>query len=73
MTHRTICLCECKMYIMYSKRYRERIYRDGILGHQFNKRLESFAPCYSKSLLLADLKNPYKKIRETRKLESIHE
>jgi hypothetical protein len=21
--------------------------RDGILGHQFNKRLESFAPCYS--------------------------
>ena len=22
--------------------------------HQFNKRLESFAPCYSQSLLLAD-------------------
>jgi hypothetical protein len=57
--------------------------RDGILGHQFNKRLESFAPCYSQSLLLADFKRkPYsplvlkiltKKIRETRKLESIHE
>jgi hypothetical protein len=28
--------------------------RDGILGHQFNKRLESFDPCYSQSLLLAD-------------------
>jgi hypothetical protein len=24
---------------------------DGILEHQFNKRLESFAPCYSLSLL----------------------
>jgi hypothetical protein len=30
--------------------------RDGILGHQFNKRLESFAPCYSQSLLLSDFK-----------------
>jgi hypothetical protein len=28
--------------------------RDGILGHLFNKRLKSFAPCYSQSLLLAD-------------------
>ncbi len=27
---------------------------DGILGHQFNKRLESFAPWNSRSLLLAD-------------------
>jgi hypothetical protein len=44
--------------------------RDGILGHQFNKRFESFASCYSESLLLADFKetqlfsglnNPYKK------------
>ena len=41
---------------------------DGILGNQFNTRLESFAPCYSQSLLLANfkenhilLKNPYKK------------
>jgi hypothetical protein len=34
-------------------------YRDGILEHQFNKSLESFAPCYSRSLLLADFKeNP---------------
>jgi hypothetical protein len=34
--------------------------RDGILRHQFNKRLESFAPCYSQSLLLADFyKKPY--------------
>jgi len=31
-------------------------YRDGILVHQFNKRLESFASCYSQSLLLADFK-----------------
>ncbi len=57
-------------------------FRNGILGHKFNKRIESFAPCYSQSLLLADfndnhtllgLKNPSKKIRETRKLKSIHE
>jgi hypothetical protein len=27
---------------------------DGILGHQFGKRLKSFAPFYSQSLLLAD-------------------
>jgi hypothetical protein len=48
-----------------------------ILGHKFDKRLESFAPCYSQSLLLVILfsgfKNPYKKICEARKLESIHE
>jgi hypothetical protein len=31
-------------------------FRDGILGHQFNKRLESFASFYSQSLLLADFK-----------------
>jgi hypothetical protein len=51
---------------------------DGILRHQFSKRLESFPPCYLQALL-ADLK-PYsslvlkslQKIRETRKLESIH-
>ncbi len=30
--------------------------RDGILGHQINKRHESFAPCYSQPLILADLK-----------------
>jgi hypothetical protein len=33
--------------------------RDGILGHQINKRLESFAPCYSQSLILADVKKTY--------------
>jgi hypothetical protein len=51
-------------------------------GHQSNKRLEAFASCHSQTHLLADLKknilfsgfkNPYKKIHETRKLESIHE
>jgi hypothetical protein len=31
-------------------------YRDGILGHQFDERIGSFAPCYSHSLLLADFK-----------------
>jgi hypothetical protein len=59
-----------------------RTHGDGILGHQFNKRLNSFAPYYSQSLLLVDFKenhtpqwfsNPYKKICETRKLDSIHE
>jgi hypothetical protein len=50
------------------------LFRDGIHGHQVNKRLESFAPCYSQSLLLADFKeNPYRKIRETKKLVSGHE
>jgi hypothetical protein len=47
-----------------------------------NKRLESFAPCYSQFLLLADfkenhillwLKKSLQKIRETRNLESIYE
>jgi trehalose-6-phosphate synthase len=41
------------------------------LNISFNKRVRSFAPCYSQSLILADFKennnNPYKKIRETRK------
>jgi hypothetical protein len=59
----------------------EFLSRDGILGHHFNKRLGSFAPCYSQSLQLADFKenhslflfkNPFKKIRGTRKRESIH-
>jgi hypothetical protein len=31
-------------------------YRDGILVHQFSKRLESFASCSSQSLLIADFK-----------------
>jgi hypothetical protein len=31
--------------------HRHRQSRDGIRGHQFNQRLESFAPCYSQSLL----------------------
>jgi hypothetical protein len=29
-------------------------YSDGILGHQIKKRLKSFAPFYSPSVLLAD-------------------
>jgi hypothetical protein len=43
---------------------------DGIVGHQFNKRVESFTPSYTQSLLPADLNEkilyfgfntPYKK------------
>jgi hypothetical protein len=60
-----------------------RIIQFGILGHQFNKRLESFASYYSQSLLYttggferkpySDLKIPSNKIRETRKLEFVYE
>jgi hypothetical protein len=32
---------------------------DGILGHLFDKRLDSFAPCYSQSLLMADFKEKH--------------
>jgi hypothetical protein len=51
--------------------------RNGILRHQFHKRLESFAPSYSQSLLLADFKENHtllwfkkssQKIHETRKI-----
>ncbi len=57
------------------------IRRFGIFGHQLNSRLEFFAPCtvpstggFSRkpnSTLVS--KNLTKKIRETRKLESIYE
>jgi hypothetical protein len=30
--------------------------RDGIFGHRFNKKLESFAQCYSQCLLQADFR-----------------
>jgi hypothetical protein len=33
-----------------------KIIRDRILEHQFDKRLEPFAPCYSQFLLLVDFK-----------------
>jgi hypothetical protein len=65
--------------ISYSFQVVTKIIRDGTLEHQFEKKLESFAPCYPQSLLLADFKenhtllNKYKKIPETRKLEYIHE
>jgi hypothetical protein len=35
---------------------KSQLSRDEILGHPFNKRFESFASCYSQSLLLADFK-----------------
>jgi hypothetical protein len=53
--------------------------RDEILGHQFDKRLESFAPCYStcgfyrKPYSTLVLKIHTKEIREKGNLESIHE
>jgi hypothetical protein len=60
------------------KMYRNKLTRDGILEHVFNKRLESLAPCYSQSFQLADFKRkPYSslvlktfnKICETRNFE----
>jgi hypothetical protein len=36
--------------------YRAHLNRDGTIGHQFNNRLEFFAPCYSQSFLPADFK-----------------
>ncbi len=51
---------------------RTLLIRDGILGQQFEKRLESFAPRYSQSpggfLKKTGIKNANTKIRETRKL-----
>jgi hypothetical protein len=45
------------------------ISRDVILGHQFDKNLKSFAPCYSYSFYhnhtLLWFNNSYQKIRET--------
>jgi hypothetical protein len=43
--------------------------KDGILGHQFNQRLETFAPCFSlillrgfkEAILFSGFKNPLKK------------
>jgi hypothetical protein len=58
------------------------ITRDGILGHQFNKKTRVFAPCYSQSLLLVDFKENQaplwfsnllqKNPRDKKKLEFIH-
>ncbi len=48
--------------------------QDIILGHQFNKRLESYALCHPQFLLLlADFKNHYNKSPKKEQLESIHE
>ncbi len=53
-----------------------------LLKHLFNQRIESFAPCYSQLLLLADFKKTIlfsgfkqclQKIRETSKLESLYD
>jgi hypothetical protein len=58
------------------------LYRDGILGHQSNKRLAILlyaihSPFYrcilKKTILFSGFKNPYKKNFENRKLESIHD
>ncbi len=39
--------------------YKDDLSWDRMPGHKFNKRLESFAPCYSQSLLLANFKENY--------------
>jgi hypothetical protein len=75
-----ICACTgLGSVIDWQKQTKKTLASDGILGHQFNKRLESFAPCYShyplglywrilkKTILFSAFKNPYKKS------ESIHE
>ncbi len=55
---------------LWKETFKRSNFWDGILGHQVNKSLESFARCYSQFLLLAefkkiilfsDFKNPYKK------------
>ncbi len=56
-----------------------RVWED--IGHQFDKRLKSFVPCFSQSLLLADftekiilhsgINSPYKKFRKKCKPESV--
>jgi hypothetical protein len=56
--------------------------RDGILEHQFNRRFEYFAPCYSQFFLLEDFKGnltllwfskSFLKSLRKKKLYSIHE
>jgi hypothetical protein len=58
-----------------------RITQFGILGHQFNKRLETFAPYYSQYCTSGFERKTHSspvlkillKIRETRKLEFVYE
>ncbi len=38
-----------ELLVMMTLLRKEEEYRDGILGHHFNKRLKSFASCYSVS------------------------
>jgi hypothetical protein len=42
------------LLLLYSFTSSSSLTRDEILGHVLDKRLKSFAPCYSQSLLLAD-------------------
>ncbi len=63
--------CSDKRCILYSQVILEMEFLDIT---QFDKRLESFASCYSQSLLLADLKKSYKTLsrnKETRVLSWI--
>jgi hypothetical protein len=52
------CHCTLPDMLSFSNKFapRARIDLRWNLGHQFNKRLESFALCYSQFLLLADFK-----------------
>jgi hypothetical protein len=49
--------------ISHTQRVWKLISRDGILGHKFDKRLESLALFLSQSLLLADFKENYTLLR----------
>jgi len=64
VNHSLLCFCHITDILCM------RVFRDGIVGHQFDKRLESFAPFYSQSLPLADFTENHTLlwIRETRKL-----
>ncbi len=72
-----------KTYLIEKHEMKEIRTRYGILGHQFDKRIESLLhaihiPFYCrgfdrKPYSTLVLKITYKKIRETRKLESVHE
>ncbi len=70
--YRTFLLCTLDLWCQGHSRPNSivELSRDGILGQQFDKRLLSFAPCYSQSLLL--VWKSMRKMFETRNLESIH-
>jgi hypothetical protein len=66
-------LCEQSVPVHFRKK--EDLSGDGILEHQVERRLKSFAPCYSQSLSVADFTEImlYSGLNSIKKSESIHE